>query len=205
MPICVSKIRRKRKEAGSYYRWVGVGRVLLIVIAAVVVLIDQLTKAAVNTYMQVGESLPVISGVLHITHVKNAGAAFGLMQDAQPLFLIAAIALIVLISIFHRRIREEGFWMTAALGMVLGGAIGNLIDRVSTGAVTDFIDIRIWPVFNAADSAIVVGVAILGVLLLLTSKDGKQKDNKQTQKVSNREEAGDCSRKEMEINAAGII
>jgi signal peptidase II len=150
----------------------------LIAVAVAVVMIDQLTKALINGHMQVGESLPVVPGILHITHVQNAGAAFGMMQNRRPLFLIAALVIIAAIAIFYRRIKEEGMLPVTAVGLLLGGAVGNLIDRVSVGTVTDFIDVRIWPVFNLADCAIVIGVIVLGYYAIKSSnKESKNEQN----------------------------
>jgi signal peptidase II len=151
---------------------------ILIAVAVAVVIIDQLTKALINGYMQVGESLPVIPGILHVTHVQNAGAAFGMMQNRRPLFLVAAFVIITVIAVFYRRIKEEGVLPVIAVGLLLGGAIGNLIDRVLVGMVTDFIDFRIWPVFNIADCAIVVGVVVLGYFAIRSSnKESKKEPN----------------------------
>jgi signal peptidase II len=149
----------------------------LIAVAVAVVIVDQLTKALISGYMQVGESLPIIPGILHITHVQNAGAAFGMMQNRRPLFLIAAFVIISVIAIFYRRIKEEGILPVTAVGLLLGGAIGNLIDRVMAGTVTDFIDFRIWPVFNIADCAIVIGVIALGYFAIRSSNNESNKES----------------------------
>lgn len=180
MLIYVSKTKRKRKKAGSFCLQTGVDHMILAAFAAAVVLIDQSSKTLIKSYLQTGESFPLISGVLHLTHIKNTGAAFGLMQDRQILFLTTAVVLIAAILVFYRQIKEEGPWVKASLGLILGGAIGNFIDRTLNGEVTDFIDIRIWPVFNVADSAIVVGVILLVAILLLAPKRRKHCDIVQT-------------------------
>jgi len=115
--------------------------------------------------MPFGESIPLISGVLHFTHVKNSGAAFGVLQNQRAVFLIASIVVIIAILYYYWQDKSESKLINGSLGLVLGGAIGNLIDRVFLGKVTDFIDFRVWPVFNLADSAIVIGAILLGIIL----------------------------------------
>jgi len=112
-----------------------------------------------------GESTPLIQGVLHFTHVKNSGAAFGVLQNQRVVFLVASIVVIIAILYYYWQDRSENKLINGSLGLVLGGAIGNLVDRVFLGKVTDFIDFRVWPVFNLADSAIVIGAILLGIIL----------------------------------------
>jgi signal peptidase II len=97
-----------------------------------------------------------------------------MMQNRRPLFLIAAVVIIAAIAVFYRRIKEEGTLPVVSVGLLLGGAVGNLIDRMLVGKVTDFIDVRIWPVFNVADSAIFVGVAVLVYFMVFLSKPDRE-------------------------------
>ncbi len=109
-----------------------------------------------------GESLPVIPRVLHLTYVQNTGAAFGLFQGQQVVFI--GMSFLVILWIGWEFLRHADALATATrwgYALVLGGALGNLIDRVQFGYVVDFIDVRIWPVFNLGDSAITIGVALL--------------------------------------------
>lgn len=133
----------------------------LIITAIVVILVDQLTKYVVINNMEIGQSIPVIENFLHITFVRNPGAAFG-MLPYQTLFFIIITVIVSLLIIYYYRTLPDGYtWLRFGLSLQLGGAIGNLIDRISEGYVVDFIDFKIWPpVFNVADSAIVVGIAI---------------------------------------------
>jgi signal peptidase II len=142
----------------------------LFVTAAVVVAVDQLTKALiVGSYLREGESRRIIGDVLSWTYQRNPGSAFGLFQHIPVLFTIlaAVIALVIVVRAPRVHDRLTGF----ALGLVLGGAIGNLVDRIARqpgvfrGRVVDFIDFHWWPVFNLADSAVVIGA----VLLLIAS------------------------------------
>lgn len=135
-------------------------------IVLTVLALDQLTKSLVRARLAVGESVPVIDGILSLTHVRNAGAAFGLLQGGRAFFIAAASIVIVGILWALWRLRIRTPLLTAALGLAFGGALGNLIDRIVAGRVTDFFDIHIWPVFNVADIALDVGVALLVVDLL---------------------------------------
>lgn len=117
--------------------------------------------------MPVGDSIALVPGIVHITYVRNPGAAFSLLPNQQLVFLIVSIAVIISIIYYYWRTGVVDRLLTIALGLVLGGAAGNLIDRVVfAGRVTDFIDLRVWPIFNVADSAIVIGVMMLIVIML---------------------------------------
>ena len=134
--------------------------------------LDTVSKWLVATRMAPGQSIPAIPGFFYITYVRNAGAAFGLLQHRTPLFVAVAVAVIALIVAYGRRLAHGSRLLGVALGMLLGGAAGNLMDRVLYGQVIDFLDFRVWSfVFNVADSAIVVG-AILFVLDLLRPPAG---------------------------------
>jgi len=131
-----------------------------------VVIADQLSKYAVRQSLAPSSSIPVIPGVLNLTHVLNPGAAFGLLPGGRTLFFAASGAVIAFIIVYYLRVRPSSPILLTALGLELGGAIGNLIDRSTAGVVTDFIDFRIYPVFNLADSAIVVGLMLLAFVVL---------------------------------------
>ena len=135
-------------------------------IVAAVVAIDQATKAVVRASMDVYEQIPVIDGVLWLTHIENTGAAFGMLRGQQWFLIATAVAMLAVVAYVVLTVRLESGWARIALALVSGGAIGNLIDRAGAGAVTDFFDLGWFPVFNVADIALDVGVAILvGVLL----------------------------------------
>lgn len=132
-------------------------------IGTVVVGVDQTAKALVRAKMAPpGTSIPVIGDVLRLTYVRNLGASFGMLPGYRPVFIAVSLFVLVAIVAFVVRRRPERPWVVVALGLVGGGALGNLIDRVTFGWVTDFIRIPFdFPVFNVADSAVVVGVAML--------------------------------------------
>jgi len=137
---------------------------LLIVVA------DQLSKAWIRTNLPEGRSL-FETGFLRITHVHNTGAAFGLFPDQSFALIIVALIgitaiLVYALVIYHRFPWLDSMLSKSALGLVLGGAVGNLIDRLRFGYVTDFIDFGFWPAFNIADSAITVGVIIFACSFL---------------------------------------
>ena len=138
-------------------------------LALSVFLADQGLKKLVEGSMRLGESIPVIPPVLYLTHIKNDGGAFGILGGQGSILLLAsavavAFVLWMLLEGPPARITALG------CGLILGGAAGNLLDRLKTGEVTDYVDLRIWPIFNAADAAIVLGVA---ALLLATLRSGK--------------------------------
>lgn len=143
------------------------------VTAAITLALDQVTKAVVRSTMQPGASTPLLDGVFHLTHVRNTGAAFGLMPGRQPMFIAVTVAVLVGIALYLRFAMPSSRLGACALGLVAGGAVGNLIDRVATGRVTDFFEIEGFPVFNIADSGIVIGVAVLVILTLFAAPDGE--------------------------------
>ena len=133
-------------------------------------LLDQLSKAYVVGLLgdEVGNYRPLLGNLLWLRIVHNSGAAFGMLPDASLLFGLAAVAVSAGILFYSRRLAEASWLVRLPLGLELGGAIGNLIDRVRYGYVIDFIDVRIWPfVFNVSDAAITIGVVLLGVHIAL--------------------------------------
>jgi len=130
-----------------------------------ILIADQVTKALVRTHLPPGDSFPAELPV-RLTHVTNTGAAFGLFTNQSVILTFVAFFAIGLIIYYYRKLSEGAWVLRAALGLQLGGAVGNLIDRIWQGYVTDFIDLRFWPVFNVADSAITVGAVLLAVSLL---------------------------------------
>jgi signal peptidase II len=133
-----------------------------------ILVMDQVTKHLVRTLMTVGESIPA-EGFFRLVYVRNTGAAFGILEDGRP-FLIAVSVIALSMVFWLLASRRIGFLNQplglVALGLVGGGIAGNLIDRVAFGYVTDFISAGIWPNFNIADSALVVGMILLGLLYL---------------------------------------
>lgn len=145
-----------------------IGLRLYLLVAACILFIDQFTKYESLLRLETGDSFPVIKNIFHITLVLNKGIAFGLFSGS--LYISAAIGIFVIASIiiiFMRFSAKLGLSEGLGLSLILGGCIGNLIDRLRLGCVVDFLDFRVWPVFNMADSAISCGafLLILGVAL----------------------------------------
>jgi len=136
----------------------------LLGVAGVIIALDQITKYVVRTYLPIGEywtPWPWLLPYARIIHVSNAGAAFGLFQGFGDIFTILAIIVSLVILYYFPRVPRGDWALRLAMGLQLGGAIGNLIDRVTQGSVTDFISVGNFAVFNVADASISIGVAIL--------------------------------------------
>ncbi|TET14314.1 MAG: signal peptidase II [Actinobacteria bacterium] len=136
-------------------------------IAAVCVMIsDQITKYIIVQKLPENSSIEIIPNFFYITHVKNSGAAFGLFQDSIRILTIISIVAIVLIIILKIILKLNYAFYNVSLGFILGGALGNLIDRYFVGEVTDFINFTFWPVFNIADSFLIIGFCLIIILIL---------------------------------------
>ncbi len=137
-----------------------------------VFLVDQASKKAIEAYVSLGETVPVIPGVFRLTYIKNPGGAFGILDGSQTI-LLAGSALAVAVVLWMLLASPPSRFTTLGCGLVLGGAAGNLLDRLTTGEVTDYADLQFWPleqwpIFNAADTAIVAGVIMLLLAALLS-------------------------------------
>ena len=146
-------------------------------IAIVGIIIDQITKIAIDRSMQLLDSIPVIENFFHITYVRNKGAAFSFLSNASwrlPFFIIVSTIASLVILIAFRKLREDQRLAHVSLAMIFSGAVGNLVDRVRLGEVIDFLDVHWyrhhWPAFNVADSLICVGVFLLAVDMILEEK-----------------------------------
>ena len=148
------------REIGIPTIWILVG------IATATLIADQLTKYLIRENFALGESWPR-EGLFRITHGTNTGTAFGLFPDQTLLLTIASIVAIGFIIYFYKAHGGQTWLSGLNIGLLLGGAFGNLIDRVIAGRVTDFIDVGAWPIFNIADSAVVVGITLLIANMLL--------------------------------------
>ena len=156
------------------------GRTDLLVLlgtAALVYLLDQASKALVVANLRVGDQQQIVGDLVQLWHAQNAGAAFSLFQGGQILFLVVTALALGMIVYFHRSFRGQSRWLQLVLGVILGGTLGNLTDRVRLGYVTDFVSVGFgdtrFPTFNVADSAIVLGIGVLVIYLALL--DGRQR------------------------------
>ena len=136
-----------------------------------ILLIDQLVKFYVELTMLPGETIPVAAPFFHITFVLNPGAAFGIFRDQQWLFLATAIVFSIAFLVFYERLRRSGVLIHYGSVALAAGAVSNLIDRIRIGHVVDFFDFRVWPVFNVADIAIVLGAAAVLWALFIQKKE----------------------------------
>ena len=158
---------------------------LLIVISLFLIAVDQMTKIYVHSHFELGESITVIPGFFNFTYVRNLGAAFGIFTDSPEtfrhiFFLSIPLVAVAIIVFFIYGLPESESVQVMALSSIAGGAIGNYIDRIQHGYVIDFLDVHYqniynWPVFNIADSAIVVGVGVLTVLMIQEYIEEKKK------------------------------
>lgn len=160
-----SPVATRPRQLRFYSDW------LLLLVIALVLTADQVSKHLVRTMMVLGESIPP-EGVARITYIINTGSAFGLFPN-QTLFLtIAALAGVALMLFFYRTGAVPGGLARLSLALMLGGAIGNLVDRVRVGYVVDFVALGFWPVFNVADSSMVMGITLLVAMVLLVREPG---------------------------------
>jgi signal peptidase II len=143
-------------------------------IAAVVVVLDQITKRLIDHALLLDQSWPSESWPVHLTHAANSGAAFSILQDQTPFLIVTSFLGLAAILLFFFYPPVDHPLLRVGLGLQLGGAVGNLIDRIVYGSVTDFISFPHYPAFNVADSSIVIGVAIL-VWFLVFKDDSKSR------------------------------
>jgi signal peptidase II len=142
--------------------------VAAIVFSAVVA--DQVTKHVVASNLNLGEAVHVV-GPFSIRHVQNSGIAFGLFSNATAAVIVVTTIAVAWMLVYFARSGARHPVLPVALGLVIGGSVSNLADRVRLGFVTDFLDFRYWPAFNLADSFIVIGVGILLAALLLAERE----------------------------------
>ena len=150
---------------------------LFAVIASVGILIDQITKIAVDRSMQLFDSIPIVEHFFHLTYVRNRGAAFSFLSNASwrlPFFITVSIIAAIVILVAFQKMRDDQKLAHTSLALIFSGAVGNLIDRIRLGEVIDFLDAHWyrhhWPAFNVADSLICVGVFLLAIDMLLEEK-----------------------------------
>ncbi|KAA0770338.1 lipoprotein signal peptidase [Bacillus sp. BB51/4] len=148
------------------------------VIALFVIAIDQISKWLIVKNMELGTSIPIIDNVLYITSHRNRGAAWGILENKMWFFYIITVVFVVFIVIYMQKYAKTDKLLGISLGLILGGAIGNFIDRVFRQEVVDFIHVYIfsynYPVFNIADSALCIGVVLIIVQTLLEGKKTKE-------------------------------
>jgi signal peptidase II len=142
-----------------------------VAVAVVVFLFDQGTKSLVEDSMRVGQSISVVPGLLDLTYIRNDGGAFGILGGSR-LLLLAGSAVAVVVVLWMLFSGRPTRLATVGCGLILGGAAGNLLDRLASGAVTDYVHFSFWYIFNAADAAIVIGFGLLLVSALRSPEKG---------------------------------
>ena len=145
----------QRSLAAGPVQWLS-----LLLVGGAAVAADQLTKWTVSSALGLGDAVELV-GPLDINHVRNSGIAFGLFSQATSVVILLTVAAVAAMVVFYARSAQRHALLPVALGLVLGGSLSNLLDRVRLGYVTDFLDVQYWPAFNLADTFIVVGVALL--------------------------------------------
>jgi signal peptidase II len=156
----------------------ALNQVLVYLLAAVVVLVDQYSKHIVRTELPLNTSwnpLPWLAPFARILYIQNTGAAFGLFKEAGLFFTVVAIIVSVVIIVYTQRLPAGHWWMRIALGMQLGGALGNLVDRLFFHTVTDFISVGNFAIFNIADASISLGVALLALIMWLEARQERDR------------------------------
>lgn len=160
------------------------GNIIWIIIMVLITVADQVSKHIVATSVEVGELIPIIDKFFYITYHTNTGAAWGIMQG--KLYILIPITITFSIAMIYILFKTKDKLLKLALALVLGGALGNLIDRVIKGGVTDFLDFYFgsynFPTFNVADIFIVIGTILLGIYIIVYGKELEEEDNeKQTE------------------------
>jgi len=132
-------------------------------LALVILAFDQIFKYLVHHLMSFGQSVPIYSNFLKLTYVRNTGAAFSLFVGFSSYLIVIGIAVVIAVIFFHHKLSKKNYWMQVSLAFVLGGSLGNLLDRIFRSYVIDYVDITVWPVFNFADIMINIGVIMIAM------------------------------------------
>jgi signal peptidase II len=164
----------ERSVAAEPAQWIG----LALVVAAAVIA-DQVTKHIVASQLALDGEVQVV-GPFSIHHVQNSGIAFGLFSQATPIVIALTTVAIAWMLVFFARSGARHPVLPVAAGLLVGGSVSNLVDRVRLGHVTDFLDLRYWPAFNLADTCIVVGVALLLASLMLADRSAGRRPGAQS-------------------------
>jgi len=158
----------------------GKERVLTYIVASSILLLDLLTKLVVEDRLRINENYVPIESLepfFKITHVSNTGAAFGLFPSGSKVIMVIAVIVSIVIIVYNQKLPANHKLFRLALGLQLGGALGNLLSRIRIGHVTDFLDFGPWPVSNVADISIVLGTILLGLLMILEKEEESLPDD----------------------------
>ena len=172
----IEPIETETKATSNRERWV------LLVVAAIVILLDQGSKSVVESTLALYTyyaPIPALENIFRISHVTNTGVAFGLFPDGNLLFTVVALIVSIVNIVYNFRLAPGHRLLRLALGLQLGGALGNLIDRLQQGYVTDFMDFGPWPVWNIADLAVVSGTILLVWIMYQEERQEKRQEQSQ--------------------------
>jgi signal peptidase II len=151
---------------------------LVLLLGLVILILDQLTKQWIRSSYTYGDSHPIIEGLFNLVYVRNDGAAWNLLSGHSIILILVSVVVLVLLIIYRRSFLQEQFSHKILLGLMVGGIVGNLIDRIRFGWVTDFLDFHIgthhWPAFNVADSAICIAVSLYIITNMLDERAKKK-------------------------------
>ncbi len=154
----------------------------LFLIATAVIVVDQITKVLVRENIALGEAwapIPAIGDFFRFLYWQNRGAAFGTLQNAGPILTVVRIAIALFIIVFYQKAEIKDTLMKVALSLMLGGAVGNLVDQFTLGFVTDFIAVGRFPIFNVADSSVTIGVGLMLLDMIIKEKNGSKADSEE--------------------------
>jgi signal peptidase II len=152
---------------------------LLFLIATAVIVVDQLTKSLVRQNLALGEAwapIPAIGDFFRFLYWQNRGAAFGSFQNAGPVLTVVRILIAIFIIVFYQKTEIKDLLVKVSLSLMLGGAVGNLVDQFTLGFVTDFIAVGRFPIFNVADSCVTIGVGLMLLDMIIKEKNGSKTD-----------------------------
>ncbi|MDG1990031.1 MAG: signal peptidase II [Dehalococcoidia bacterium] len=132
----------------------------LLSIASIIIVLDQISKIIVRNNLDVGDQWPTTWRLFHISHIQNSGGIFGSFQNMNSMLLIVSIVILIVLLTYALKLKEINHLELISIGLIIGGGVGNILDRIFIGSVTDFIDPIYYPAFNLADSSIVIGIAV---------------------------------------------
>lgn len=153
------------------------------IIIIIAVILDQAIKFVVRTNMDLHSSIAVIDGIFHITYIQNTGAAFSILRGHTYGLILITVAITIGILIYLYKLRKTAYWsLMLSLSLIVAGGVGNIIDRLSLGYVVDFLDLRVWPIFNLADIYVCTGCALLVIyVFFIEPKLNVKKDSEYVQ------------------------
>lgn len=145
-------------------------------LALLILGLDQWSKARIRNTMSLGESVPIIQDIFHLTYIENTGISFGLFSGHTKIFVIVSVIVLIALLVFSWKESQGSMLLRYGVAMIVSGAVGNIIDRVTKSSVTDMFDCRIWPIFNVADIAVCIGFGLLILYILFDQGDRHVKD-----------------------------